>query len=219
MMLTDVLSKIGRQTTFAARHTLPAAALRIRIAGVGQLDLPISAAKAKALCRIAKPARYGYKDRTLLDTSVRDTWEIAAPEIDFDESAWERALSPALSELGRKLGLGPDRQLRAELHNLLVYAPGQFFLPHQDSEKSDDMLGTLVGRAAVQIQRGRHHRPTPRRPGRVPRLATGHRPHRVLFLAREFSLLVRVPDHLSAFDHRLVDGGSYRAPKRRYAPG
>jgi hypothetical protein len=27
---------------------------------------------------------------------------------------------------------------------MLVYAPGQFFAPHQDSEKTDDMIGTLV---------------------------------------------------------------------------
>jgi hypothetical protein len=34
--------------------------------------------------------------------------------------------------------------LRAELHNLLVYGPGQFFAAHQDSEKADRMIGTLV---------------------------------------------------------------------------
>jgi 2OG-Fe(II) oxygenase superfamily len=27
---------------------------------------------------------------------------------------------------------------------MLVYGPGQFFVPHQDSEKSDDMIGSLV---------------------------------------------------------------------------
>jgi hypothetical protein len=27
---------------------------------------------------------------------------------------------------------------------MLVYAPGQFFAPHQDSEKADAMIGTLV---------------------------------------------------------------------------
>jgi hypothetical protein len=27
---------------------------------------------------------------------------------------------------------------------MLVYGPGQFFAPHQDSEKADGMVGTLV---------------------------------------------------------------------------
>ena len=34
--------------------------------------------------------------------------------------------------------------LVAEFHAMLVYGPGQFFAPHQDSEKADDMIGTLV---------------------------------------------------------------------------
>jgi hypothetical protein len=40
-------------------------------------------------------------------------------------------------------------ELTADLHSLLVYEPSQFFLAHQDSEKDDSMIGTLVGDAAV----------------------------------------------------------------------
>jgi hypothetical protein len=32
----------------------------------------------------------------------------------------------------------------SEAHSMLVYGKGQFFLPHQDSEKNDAMVGTLV---------------------------------------------------------------------------
>jgi 2OG-Fe(II) oxygenase superfamily len=35
-------------------------------------------------------------------------------------------------------------ELTADLHSLLVYEPNQFFLIHQDSEKDDSMVGTLV---------------------------------------------------------------------------
>ncbi|HET6186132.1 MAG TPA: 2OG-Fe(II) oxygenase [Trebonia sp.] len=35
-------------------------------------------------------------------------------------------------------------RMNAEPHALLVYGTGQFFLPHQDSEKDDTMIGTLV---------------------------------------------------------------------------
>jgi hypothetical protein len=51
---------------------------------------------------------------------------------------------PQLDRIRRDLGLPDDCRLRAELHNLLVYEPGQFFVTHQDSEKADDMIGTLV---------------------------------------------------------------------------
>src|SRR6266702_1464222 len=47
--------------------------------------------------------------------------------------------------------LAPADALRVEvdgvgavLHAMLVYGKGQFFLPHQDSEKDDAMVGTLL---------------------------------------------------------------------------
>jgi len=49
-----------------------------------------------------------------------------------------------LEQLKAELGLANQAKLKAELHNLLIYEPGQFFLPHQDSEKCDGMVATLV---------------------------------------------------------------------------
>jgi hypothetical protein len=42
------------------------------------------------------------------------------------------------------LGLPHRAELTADLHSFLVYEPDQFFLAHQDSEKDDSMIGTLV---------------------------------------------------------------------------
>lgn len=140
----DVLGRIGRSGAFAVKIDAKAEDLRLDVAGVGRVAFPISKAKAAALCRVAKPARHGFKDQTVLDTTVRDTWEIAKSKIKLDEPRWKSALSSALERIARGLGLGPGAKLRASLHNMLVYAPGQFFVTHQDSEKSDDMIATLV---------------------------------------------------------------------------
>src|SRR5450755_4189892 len=43
-----------------------------------------------------------------------------------------------------RLGQAPDRRLTASFHSMLVYGPGQFFVPHQDSEKDVAMVATLV---------------------------------------------------------------------------
>jgi len=93
---------------------------------------------------VARPARYGLRDETLLDKRVRDTWEIPKSRLKIDQRRWKRTLLPVLERLRSDLGLPAGCTLKAELHNALVYAPGQFFLPHQDSEKGDDMVGTLV---------------------------------------------------------------------------
>ena len=142
--IASILAKIGSPGAFATRSTLPAGDLQLGVAGVGRITFPVSAAKARALCRAARPARHGYKDLTVLDPTVRDTWEIPRRKIEIDQKRWRPTLERALTTIARDLGLGAGCRLRAELHNLLVYAPGQFFVAHQDSEKTDGMVGTLV---------------------------------------------------------------------------
>ncbi|MFI6365199.1 2OG-Fe(II) oxygenase [Nocardia sp. NPDC050630] len=61
-----------------------------------------------------------------------------------DERQWRETLLPMLDILRAELGLAPDCELSAELHSMLVYEAGQFFQRHQDSEKADGMIGTLV---------------------------------------------------------------------------
>lgn len=138
------LGQIGGPGKFATRLTAAPADLHLGVRGVGRIRFPVTPSTARKLIRVARPARHGFKDETRLDPSVRDTWEVAKSSISIDQSRWMETLAPQLDRIRRHLGL-PDRcQLRAQLHNMLIYGPGQFFAPHQDSEKTDDMIGTLV---------------------------------------------------------------------------
>ncbi len=53
-------------------------------------------------------------------------------------------LTDILATVREELGLPYAAGLTADLHSLLVYEPDQFFLAHQDSEKSDNMVATMV---------------------------------------------------------------------------
>ena len=110
------------------------------------MQLPLSAAQARRLCEVARPARYGRGELTLLNPEVRNTYEIPRSRVRIDKRRWNFTLRPMLDRLGTDLGLAPGARLDAELHSMLVYAPGQFFVSHQDSEKADDMVAgaTLV---------------------------------------------------------------------------
>jgi hypothetical protein len=138
------LAGIGAPGSFATQSTLPADNLHLEVKGVGRIRLPVSAAAARKLCAAARPARHGFKEQTRLDPKVRDTWEIPKSRISIDQRRWKKTLGPALEQIRGTLGLPETCRLKAELHNLLIYAPGQFFVTHQDSEKVDDMIGTLV---------------------------------------------------------------------------
>lgn len=142
--IAERLHEITPPGSFAVRHAAPAEALRIVVTGVGALDLPLSSRTVAKLRAVAKPARYGLRDRTLLDTSVRDSSEIARRRIRIDQAHWNATLIPLLDEIRAGLGFAEGLVLRAELHNMLLYERGQFFQSHQDSEKADGMIGTLV---------------------------------------------------------------------------
>ncbi len=142
--ITELLRRMESPGTFATRFNAAASALSIRVDGVGKLRLPITVATARNLIAHSAPACYGYQEETRLDARVRDTAEIARTRIDIDEARWRGPLAAHLTRIRRSLGLPAGAVLRAEVHSLLVYGPGQHFKPHRDSEKSDRMIGTLV---------------------------------------------------------------------------
>lgn len=124
---------------FCAEGRLALDAVAVTVRNVGTLDRPVTSESAAALHAASAPARHGRREATLLDKRVRDTGEIDASALSLE---WAAGALPALqAEVAQALGvLG----LEARLHNLLVYGPGQFFKPHQDTEKHPGMVATLV---------------------------------------------------------------------------
>lgn len=141
--IASLLGTIGAGS-FAARRTATADDLELAVKGVGPIRLPIPREQAQRLLSMSRPARYGQREQTLLDWRVRDTGEIPARRVKINRRRWNRTLQPMLAALGTDLGLAPEQRLSAELHSLLIYGPGQFFKRHQDSERADGMVGTLV---------------------------------------------------------------------------
>jgi hypothetical protein len=127
----------------SAMLRLPGAVLALEVAGIGPIETPIRAPQAKRLIGAARPARFGRGEETLSDASVRDTWELTADQVRLGPG-WQARLDAALEQFCDELGLPAGARLTAELHSMLVYGKGQFFLPHQDSEKHDEMVGSLV---------------------------------------------------------------------------
>lgn len=142
--VTTVLAQLTAPGSFATRRTAAPSDLRLEVKGVGRIRLPVTKATAAKLCAAALLARHGYKTETRLDRRVRDTWEIPSGRVAIDKRRWDRTLRPQLEAIRHDLGLPESSRLKVALHNLLIYEPGQFFVPHQDSEKTDDMIATLV---------------------------------------------------------------------------
>ena len=147
-MVTAARDRLARtlrgdaQTAFSVELTVRPDDLSLEVEGFGRVTFPVTPAKARRLLGLGQPARFGRGEQTLTDPDVRDTWEIPKHLV---RAEWNDAiLKVILATVQEELGLPNGAVLTAELHSLLVYEPNQFFLPHQDSEKDDSMVGTLV---------------------------------------------------------------------------
>lgn len=140
----ELARMLGQQASAAASSAQLRAKsgdLRLEVEGIGQVRLPVPADQAAQLCRLGRPAKYGRGEETLTDPRVRNTWEIPKGLVRIK---WGDAFGAVLEAVGDALGLPPESQLTADFHSMLVYEPGQFFVAHQDSEKDDAMIATLV---------------------------------------------------------------------------
>jgi hypothetical protein len=130
------------QTAFSVELTAGTDDLSLEVEGFGPVKFPVTPAKARKLVGLGQPARFGRGEETLTDPDVRDTWEIPKHLV---HAEWDDgALKDVLATVKEELGLPHAAWLTADLHSFLVYQPNQFFLAHQDSEKDDSMVGTLV---------------------------------------------------------------------------
>ncbi len=147
-MATAVRDRMARmlrgdaQTAFSVELTARTGDLGLEVEGFGHVKFPVTPANARKLLGLGQPARFGRGEQTLTDPDVRDTWEIPKHLV---RAEWNDAsLKVILATVKEELGLPDAAELTADLHSLLVYEPNQFFLAHQDSEKDDSMVGTLV---------------------------------------------------------------------------
>ena len=130
------------QAAFSVELTAKPDDLSLQVEGFGHVKFPVTPAKARKLLGLGRPARFGRGEQTVTDSDVRDTWEIPKHLV---RAEWNgAALKDVLATVKEELGLPNAAELTVDLHSLLVYETNQHFLAHQDSEKDDSMVGTLV---------------------------------------------------------------------------
>jgi len=134
------LETLERSSAFVASGTAgPAPTLRID--GFGLLPLPVVHHLLAPLRAASEPAPYGRGPDTLVDPNVRRCHQLSADRIHLPPS-----FQPVLDDIVARActHLGVPGRAEARLYKLLVYGPGDFFVPHRDTEKEDGMFATLV---------------------------------------------------------------------------
>jgi hypothetical protein len=90
--LAELLGRVQRPGDFYASGRLETLAPRLEVEGVGQVALPLLAVQAEQLIAVAKRAPYGRGPETIIDTSVRRTWQIAPDQVRLGGKHWQETL-------------------------------------------------------------------------------------------------------------------------------
>jgi len=106
-------------------------------------------------------AAFGMGRKTRYDLTVRDALQIKTEGGAFSVLHFDPVAAGILEQIRRELVPQVPDSLTAELYNLNVYARGGHFLPHKDTPRGSDMLGTLVVCLPSQFSNGalvvKHH--------------------------------------------------------------
>lgn len=140
--LADILVTIRRDGDFYATGTSEIAMPQLEVDGVGRIALPLLPVQAEQLIACASRSPFGRGEQTLIDTTVRKTWQIPAEQVHLSGRSWSATLAGIVNKAVVKLGV--TEPVAAELYKLLIYDPGSFFVAHRDTEKSAGMFATLV---------------------------------------------------------------------------
>ncbi len=108
-----------------------------------------------------RAAPFGMGRKTRYDRAVRDALQIKAEGGAFSVLNFDPAAAGILEQIRRELTPQVPDAPTAELYNLNVYATGGHFVPHKDTPRGGDMLGTLVVCLPSQFSNGafvvKHH--------------------------------------------------------------
>ena len=140
--LEALLQSVDRPGGFCTHGRVFVPMPTLEVERVGLLSFPVPDSQVRLLADAAERAPYGKGSDTLVDTSVRDCWQIDAERIRLGGRVWADTLRGILDTVAAGLGC-PAGRLHARLYKLLIYQPGGFFSAHRDTEKADGMIATL----------------------------------------------------------------------------
>ena len=100
----------------------------LQINNLGLIGLPLSEYDAKAIISEARQSPFGRGDQTLVDQTIRKSWELSPTQFQLRNPAWQDAIQNIVSTVYESLDLMcGSSNVRAELYKLLLYEEGAFF--------------------------------------------------------------------------------------------
>jgi hypothetical protein len=134
--LWDALDSIQSSGKFAALVQLDSFVdPEVFVPGIGNIQLPLEEQVARSLIQACHQAPFGKGEQTMIDMSVRNTWELDANQFELRNPAWPKCIKQITRSALKELGFDEEDMfgLRAELYKLLLYEKGAMFKSHKEN--------------------------------------------------------------------------------------
>ncbi|ETP05672.1 hypothetical protein F441_17758 [Phytophthora nicotianae CJ01A1] len=141
-ILASADEKAGEYSFGGIADSLPSAP-GLFIDDVGAISLPLVPEQAEKLISKCEKSPFGHNMETKTDENVRKSWQLAPRKVKLKNSQWTSGIKELTATISQRLGY-ENVQLDCVLYKLLVYGEGGHFVKHQDTEKEDGMIATLV---------------------------------------------------------------------------
>ena len=105
----------------------------ISVDPIGTVRMPLSEEDAQSLILASHKAPFGKGIETVIDESVRKTWQIDAGRVQCLNPRWQSCLDQTVKRVAGELGVvDAATNVRAELYKMLLYEKGALFKAHQE---------------------------------------------------------------------------------------
>lgn len=131
--LLETLERISPSGTFASSGTVSWPVnpeIYLNGSNGAAITLPLQDLQARQLIEKAHQAPYGKGHETLVDTSVRNTWELNPDQFGLKNPAWSTYVQQICAHVGKELGV--NTSFSPELYKMLIYETGAMFKAHTE---------------------------------------------------------------------------------------
>ncbi|KAF4965850.1 hypothetical protein FSARC_6370 [Fusarium sarcochroum] len=139
---TDAFKLNFKEDLLDAISNIKSVGFPVFVNGVGDIPLPLGESHAQQIIAQARQAPYGKGSNTIVDTTVRNTWELDPSQFQINAPNWPDRVQHICGLVAQKLGI--NTAVHAEIYKMLLYEKGAMFKAHTDTEKIPGMFGTLV---------------------------------------------------------------------------
>ena len=155
--IVDTLNSVTIPGSFASGGPFQFSAPALKINGVeGYVGVPVCDCQAKAIIAVCSQAPFGRGQETIVDTTVRNTWELDPSQFTISNPQWNSQLENLAAVVKKELGCDPKLSVKCDLYKFLLYEQGSFFKVHT--------IMCFGGRRKIDHKRGLNQN-TSTRPG------------------------------------------------------